>query len=79
MLAWVPAGTTQAQGIQSRVASIDTRSKAADENKAKWTRRLGPLAPVLFFLAKAKSFLFLIFKFKFLLSFFAFFGLYWAL
>lgn len=79
MLVWIPAGTTQAQGIQGRVASIDARSKAADENKAKWTRRLGPLAPVLFFLAKAKSFLFLIFKFKFLLSFFAFFGLYWAL
>lgn len=78
MLAWVPAGTTQAQGIEGRVASIDARSKAADDNKAKWTRRLGPLAPVVFFLAKAKSFIFLIFKFKFLLSFFAFFGLYWA-
>lgn len=79
MLAWVPAGSKQAEGIQGRVAAIDARVQAASKRKADWTRRLGPLAPVVFFLAKAKSFLFLIFKFKFLLSFFAFFGLYWAL
>ena len=79
MLAWVPAGTTQAQGIEGRVATIDARGKAAEESKAKWTRRLGPFAPALFFLAKIKSFLFIILKFKFLLSFFAFFGVYWAL
>ena len=78
MLAWVPAGTTQAQGIEGRIATIDARGKAAEESKAKWTRRLGPLAPVVFFLAKAKSLIFVLFKFKFLLSFFAFFGLYWA-
>jgi len=79
MLAWVPAGTTQAEGIQGRVAAIDARKEAAEKRKADWTRRLGPLAPVVFFLAKIKTYLFLIFKFKFLLSFFAFFGLYWAL
>ena len=79
MLAWIPAGSKQAEGIEGHIQAIDDRGKAAEESKAKWTRRLGPLAPVVFFLAKAKSFLFLIFKFKFLLSFFAFFGLYWAL
>lgn len=79
MLAWLPSGTTQAEGIQGRVAGIDARAQAAEKRKADWTRRLGPLAPVVFFLAKIKSYLFLIFKFKFLLSFFAFFGLYWAL
>ena len=78
MLAWIPAGTTQAQGIQGRVAAIDSRTRADEERKAVWTKRLGPLAPVVFFLIKAKTFLFAIFKFKFLLSFFAFFGLYWA-
>jgi len=78
MLAWIPEGTTQAEGILGRITAIDDRDRAAQESKAKWTRRLGPLAPVVFFLAKAKSLLFLIFKFKFLLSFFAFFGLYWA-
>lgn len=79
MLAWVPEGTTQAQGIAGRIEAIDTTQQVAEKRKADWTRRLGPLAPVVFFLIKAKSFLFLIFKFKFLLSFFAFFGLYWAL
>ncbi len=79
MLAWLPAGSKQADGIAGHVAAIDARAQAAEESKAKWTKRLGPLAPVMFFLAKAKSYLFLLFKFKFLLSFFAFFGLYWAL
>jgi Zn-dependent protease len=37
------------------------------------------LAPVVFFLAKAKTFFFALLKFKFFLSFFAFFGIYWAL
>ena len=79
MLAYLPSGTKQAEGIAGHVAAIDARAQAAEERKAKWTKRLGPLAPVMFFLIKAKSFLFLIFKFKFLLSFFAFFGVYWAI
>jgi Zn-dependent protease len=79
MLAWIPTGTRQAQGIADRIAAIDNRSQAAEKRKADWTRRLGPLAPVVFFLLKAKTFLFAILKFKFLLSFFAFFGLYWAI
>jgi Zn-dependent protease len=79
MLEWIPAGSNQAEGINARIQAIDDRGKAAEESKAKWTRRLGPLAPVVFFLAKAKSLIFVLFKFKFLLSFFAFFGLYWAI
>lgn len=79
MLSWIPEGTTQAEGVLGRIKAIDERSRAAEENKAKWTRRLGPLAPAVFFLAKAKSLIFILFKFKFLLSFFAFFGFYWAL
>lgn len=79
MLAWIPAGTTQAEGIQGRVAAIDARAKADEARKAVWTKRLGPLAPVVFFLIKAKTFFFAILKFKFLLSFIAFFGIYWAL
>jgi Zn-dependent protease len=79
MFAWMPEGTSQYEGVQGRIATIDNRSKADEKRKADWTRRLGPLAPVLLFLAKAKTFLFAILKFKFLLSFVAFFGLYWAL
>ena len=58
----------------------DRRALEAEKaRKATWTKRLGPLAPIVFFLAKAKTFLFAILKFKFLLSFIAFFGLYWGL
>ena len=78
-LTWLPENTRQATSIQQHIEAIDQRLKAQDDTKARWTKRLGPFAPVAFFLLKAKSFLFLIFKFKFLLSFFAFFGLYWAL
>jgi len=79
MLAWVPAGTKQAEGVQGRIAAIDARAAAAAKRKADWTKRLGPLAPVVLFLAKAKTFLLFAFKFKFLLSFAAFFLLYWGL
>jgi Zn-dependent protease len=78
-LQWLPQGTTQAGAVLARVESIDARSKAADDKKARWTKRLGPLAPVLLLLAKVKGVLFLLFKLKFLFGFFAFFGLYWAL
>jgi Zn-dependent protease len=78
-LDWVPEDTKQATAVHQRIALIDTRLRGAEENKEKWTRRLGPFAPVVFFLAKAKTFLFFLFKAKFLLSFVGFFGLYWAL
>ena len=44
-----------------------------------WTKRLGPLAPLAVLLAKGKSLLFALFKLKFLFSFAAFLGIYWAL
>jgi Zn-dependent protease len=78
-LSWLPGDTQQATSVAQHVAAIDARLKAEEDTKAKWTRRLGPFAPVAFFLLKAKSFLFLILKMKFLLSFLAFFGLYWAI
>lgn len=43
-----------------------------------WARRLGPLAPLLLLLGKAKTVLFALFKLKFLFSFAAFLGVYWA-
>lgn len=79
MLAWLPGETEQAAAVQGRIALIDARKAAAESTREKWTKRLGPLAPVVFFLAKAKTFLFALLKFKFFLSFFAFFGIYWAL
>ena len=44
-----------------------------------WAKRLGPLAPLAVLLAKGKSLLFALFKLKFLFSFAAFLGIYWAL
>jgi Zn-dependent protease len=79
MLQWLPPIGTHADAINGRIAAIDARSAAEAKRKADWTKRLGPLAPVALFLFKAKTFLLAALKFKFLLSFFAFFGLYWAL
>jgi Zn-dependent protease len=44
-----------------------------------WAKRLGPLAPLAVLLAKAKTVLLALFKLKFLFSFAAFLGVYWAL
>jgi Zn-dependent protease len=44
----------------------------------KWAQKLGPVGPVALLLAKGKMFFAAIFKLKFLLSFVAFFGFYWA-
>ncbi len=78
-LAWLPEETTQAASVRQHIAQIDARLKAADDQKARWTKRLGPFAPIALFLLKIKSLLFLVFKLKFLLSLVAFFGIYWVL
>jgi Zn-dependent protease len=75
----LPGETQQALGIQQHIAQIDARLKAEEDTKARWTKRLGPFAPIALFLIKAKSAIFLLFKLKFLIGLFAFFGLYWAL
>jgi Zn-dependent protease/uncharacterized Zn finger protein (UPF0148 family) len=78
-LAWLPEETKQAESVRQHIAQIDARLKAANDQKAKWTKRLGPFAPIALFLLKIKSAIFLLFKLKFLLSFLAFFGIYWVL
>lgn len=78
-LQWLPQETTQAETVRQHIAQIDARGRAAEDEKARWTKRLGPLAPVALFLLKIKSFFFILLKLKFVLSMFAFFGIYWAL
>ena len=78
-LPWIPENTEQYEAVVQRLTAIDQRTEAAVAKKAQWTKRLGPLAPAVFFLAKAKTYLFLLFKFKFFFSFLAYFGLYWAI
>lgn len=78
-LQWLPGDTRQAVSIQGHIAQIDKRLKAEEDQKARWTKRLGPFAPVALFLIKAKSYLFLLLKLKYLLGFLAYFAIYWAL
>jgi Zn-dependent protease len=78
-LQWLPENTRQAASIQQHIAAIDQRLNSEEDRKARWTKRLGPLAPAALFLLKIKSFLFVVLKLKFLLSLAVFFGLYWAI
>jgi Zn-dependent protease/uncharacterized Zn finger protein (UPF0148 family) len=78
-LVWLPENTQQAESVRQHMAQIDARLKAAEDKKAKWTKRLGPFAPIALFLMKIKSALFLLLKLKFLLGFLTFFAIYWAL
>lgn len=52
---------------------------APDKPPHPWAKRLGPLAPLAVLLTKGKTLLFALFKLKFLFSFAAFLGIYWAL
>ena len=78
-LPWLPEETEQAASIRGHIAQIDARLEAEEAKRAKWTKRLGPFAPLFFFLLKLKSAFFLLFKLKFFLGLFAFFGIYWVL
>ncbi|MDE1154335.1 MAG: site-2 protease family protein [Acidobacteriaceae bacterium] len=79
MLRWLPEETQQAATIRQHIAQIQDRLDKEQERESRWKKRLGPLAPVLLFLFKAKSALFVLFKIKFLLGFLSFFSFYWLL
>ena len=76
----LPYESTQAEWVRTHLYRLELAHKTAPapEEKHKWAKRLGPLAPIAIFLAKAK-WLFAIFKFKFFFSFFAFLWLYFVL
>ena len=77
----LPANSRQADWIQSHVRSLDTiadQVQPQPERENKWAEKLGPVGPLAILLAKGKFLLGAIFKLKFLLSFVAFFGFYWA-
>jgi Zn-dependent protease len=78
-LLWMPPEIKQHAAVEQRIALVDAKIRAEQDRKSKWTKRLGPLAPILVFLSKAKWLLFFLSKAKFLLSFAGFFALYWAL
>lgn len=78
-LHWLPENTAQTEVVRQHIAQIDHRLQAEKDRETKWRKRLGPFAPIALFLLKIKSFLFLAFKLKFLISALAFFAIYWAL
>jgi Zn-dependent protease len=80
-LALLPQDSQQADWIRQRSKMLLNRAPEAGGTKrdSKWAKRLGPLGPVAVLLAKAKTVLVFLFKFKFLLSFAGFLAIYWAL
>jgi Zn-dependent protease len=77
----LPGDSRQAHWIVSHARSLDamadqTQPPPPSENK--WAQKLGPVGPLAVLLAKGKFLLGTVFKLKFLLSFVAFFGFYWA-
>lgn len=76
----LPPQSTQADWVHDHIRKLELSIRAAPPAPAKhnWAKKLGPLAPVAIFLAKAK-WLFALFKLKFLFSLGAFFALYWAM
>jgi Zn-dependent protease len=80
----LPQNSRQAEWIVHHARSLEALAERIQPappppSENKWAQRLGPVGPVAVLLAKGKFLLTAIFKLKFLLSFFAFFGVYWAL
>lgn len=83
----LPADAEQSKWIRNRSQALlnvamdkergaQPRSPSAQNQ---WAKRLGPLGPIAVVLAKGKTLLFASFKLKFLLTFFSFVAIYWAL
>lgn len=74
----LPAHVAQSDWVLERIRQLELAQAAPAQPKNAWARKLGPLAPIAIFLAKAK-WLLAIFKFKFLFSLGGFLAVYWAL
>ena len=77
----LPPNSRQADWIQQHARALDAtanQGQPAPQSDNKWVKKLGPVGPVAVLLAKSKVLLTAVFKLKFLLSFVAFIGIYWA-
>lgn len=78
----LPPASKQADWVERHARSLDDLADKVqprvESSENKWAQRLGPVGPVAVLLAKSKALLAAVFKLKFLLSFTAFFGFYWA-
>jgi Zn-dependent protease/uncharacterized Zn finger protein (UPF0148 family) len=78
----LPSEARQAEWVRQHISELEQMPPQEPKPAAEahpWARRLGPLAPIAVVLAKGKTILFALFKAKSLLSFVAFFGVYWAM
>ncbi|MGA2852081.1 MAG: site-2 protease family protein [Terracidiphilus sp.] len=80
----LPPDSTQAAWVRSKLqgnppALSGPQPSMSAKPTPNWVRRLGPLGPLALLLLKGKGLLLLLFKLKFLLSFFGFIALYVAL
>ena len=77
----LPSNATQAEWVRSHIAKLDLLVRTAPQTPGtnSWVKKLGPLAPIVILLSKGKFLLLAILKLKFLLTLFAFMGLYWSL
>jgi Zn-dependent protease len=77
----LPRTSKQYDWIKEHASALEAAANEAripESSDNKWAKRLGPVGPIAILLAKAKTVLFALFKLKFLLSFAAFIGIYWA-
>jgi Zn-dependent protease len=80
-LSLLPRTSKQYDWIKEHARELDAAASthpSAPRSDNKWAKRLGPVGPIAILLAKGKTILFALFKLKFLLSFAAFIGIYWA-
>ncbi|MDQ1389053.1 MAG: hypothetical protein QOF56_2507 [Acidobacteriaceae bacterium] len=77
----LPPNSRQADWIQQHARSLEAAANQLQPpppSDNQWAKKLGPVGPIAVLLAKSKVLLTAIFKLKFLLSFVAFIGIYWA-
>jgi Zn-dependent protease len=78
-LALLPHESRQAEWVREHLKVLATRQTAVEESRQQahpWAKKLGPFAPLLIVLLKAKGLLLALIKLKFLFSFFVFFSVY---
>src|SRR5260370_1221109 len=77
----MPPDSEQAAWIREHARLLEEKAAVppAPSATSKWAKRLAPLGPLAVLLAKFKGLLLILYKLKFLFSFAAFIGLYWAL
>jgi len=78
----LPVHSKQADWIKGHLRELEHKIEVEQipaPAKDNWAKKFGPVGPIAILLAKSKGLLTAVFKLKFLLTFFAFIGVYWGL